>query len=408
MKLKPRPRYLDLLLAAQGNGMIKVVTGMRRCGKSTLLELFAQHLLETGTPTDHILQYKLESYEFAGYSADQLHNSILERMPKAGHWYLLIDEVQLIDGWERVINAIRVDHDADIIVTGSNAHLLSGQLATLLSGRAMAIRMYPLSFREFMDYTGITDRTEAFERYIRYGGLPPVVDQGANQALASTVLSGIYDTVLVRDVATHLQIRNPMALNDVARYLASTSGSPVSITNIENRLKSAHRPTSSLTIERYIQGLLDAYLFHRAQRRDLRGGQILQGLSKYYPADPGIRNMLLGFSDSDYGFALENLVHNELLAAGFHVTVGRTDRTEIDFIAERIQPDMSKRTLYVQVSASLMDTATREREMKPFRSLPAQEGERIIITLDTIGLGRTEEGVDVVNALDWLTTQAYR
>lgn len=408
MKLKPRPRYLDLLLAAQGNGMIKVVTGMRRCGKSTLLELFAQHLLETGTPPDHILQYKLESYEFAGYSADQLHNSIQERMPQAGHWYLLIDEVQLIDGWERVINAIRVDHDVDIIVTGSNAHLLSGQLATLLSGRAMAIRMYPLSFREFMDYTGITDRTEAFERYIRYGGLPPVVDQGANQALASTVLSGIYDTVLVRDVATHLQIRNPMALNDVARYLASTSGSPVSITNIENRLKSAHRPTSNLTIERYIQGLLDAYLFHRAQRRDLRGGQILQGLSKYYPADPGIRNMLLGFSDSDYGFALENLVHNELQAAGFHVTVGRTDRTEIDFIAERIQPDMSKRTLYVQVSASLIDTATREREMKPFRSLPAQEGERIIITLDTIGLGRTEEGVDVVNALDWLTTQAYR
>ena len=293
MELKTRPLYLDQLLAAKDNGLIKVITGMRRCGKSSLLALLRQQLTESGIAPDHVIAINLESFQYSTYDSAHLYRHITDRMQAAGHYYLLLDEVQLINGWERSINALRIDKDVDIYLTGSNAHLLSSQLATLLSGRHMEIHIYPLSFNEFMQYTGQNDRYAAFERYTRYGGLPPVVDQGTNQTLASTVLSGIYDTILVRDIAQYLQIRNPMVFNDVARYLADTAGSPVSIAKIEHRLSSAHRPASNATIERYISALTQAFLFYRAQRINVKGGEYLQGLNKYYPADLGIRNMLL-------------------------------------------------------------------------------------------------------------------
>lgn len=280
MELKTRPLYLDQLLAAKDNGLIKVITGMRRCGKSSLLALLRQQLTESGIAPDHVIAINLESFQYSTYDSAHLYRHITDRMQAAGHYYLLLDEVQLINGWERSINALRIDKDVDIYLTGSNAHLLSSQLATLLSGRHMEIHIYPLSFNEFMQYTGQNDRYAAFERYTRYGGLPPVVDQGTNQTLASTVLSGIYDTILVRDIAQYLQIRNPMVFNDVARYLADTAGSPVSIAKIEHRLSSAHRPASNATIERYISALTQAFLFYRAQRINVKGGEYLQGLNK--------------------------------------------------------------------------------------------------------------------------------
>ena len=401
--LRPRPRYLQLLVQAQDNGMIKVITGMRHCGKSTLMELFKQHLANSGTAQTHIVHMNLESYEFADFTAQQLHEAITQRAPRTGHWYLLLDEIQLVDGWERVINGLRVDCDVDITITGSNAHLLSGELATLLSGRTVDINMYPLSYAEFLSYTGCQNEEQTFDRFVRYGGLPPVVDQGTNQPLAKTVLSGIYDTVLVRDVTRHIQVRDTTALNDISRYLASTAGSSVSVTNIEQRLKSAHRKTSGITVERYIQGLVNAYLFRRARRQELRGGELLQGLSKYYPADLGIRNMLLGFPTGDYGFALENLVHNELVGAGYEVRVGKADSYEIDFVAERIRGDMTRERLYVQVSASVMEPQTRERELRAFRKLTGESGRKLVVTLDRLGLGFVD-GVEIVNALDWLLT----
>lgn len=408
MELKTRPLYLDQLLAAKDNGLIKVITGMRRCGKSSLLALLRQQLTESGIAPDHVIAINLESFQYSTYDSAHLYRHITDRMQAAGHYYLLLDEVQLINGWERSINALRIDKDVDIYLTGSNAHLLSSQLATLLSGRHMEIHIYPLSFNEFMQYTGQNDRYAAFERYTRYGGLPPVVDQGTNQTLASTVLSGIYDTILVRDIAQYLQIRNPMVFNDVARYLADTAGSPVSIAKIEHRLSSAHRPASNATIERYISALTQAFLFYRAQRINVKGGEYLQGLNKYYPADLGIRNMLLGYPAGNFGFLLENAIYNELKIRGYDVQVGKIDNLEIDFVARRTHNDLTRERLFIQVSASIMDDTTRQRELEPLRRLvnissaESTSGQRMVLTLDKFGLGTTIDNVEIANAIDWL------
>ncbi|NEG90342.1 ATP-binding protein [Bifidobacterium aerophilum] len=404
MSLKARPLYLDRLLATRNNGLIKVITGMRRCGKSSLLALLKQHLAEQDSiPAERIVAINFESFAYNDFDETKLYRRIDDAIHGEETHYLLLDEIQLVRHWEKAVNALRVDRNVDIYLTGSNAHLLSSQLATLLSGRYIEINMFPLSFSEFLGYTGETDRTKAFERYTRYGGLPPVVDQGTHQELAHTVLSGIYDTVLVRDIAQYLQIRNPLVFNDVARYLADTSGSPVSVAKIEHRLKSGHRPTANETIERYISGLLDAFMFYRAQRINVKGGDYLQGLAKYYPADLGIKNMLLGYPAGDFGFLLENVVHNELKTRGYTVQVGKMDNLEIDFVATRVRDDLARERLFVQVSASLMDPATRNRELEPLRRLPdAEEGRRMVLTLDMLGLG-TAGGIDIVNALDWLT-----
>lgn len=346
MKLKPRPQYLSKLVAAQDNSLIKVITGMRRCGKSSLLTLFRQHLLQQGIAEDHIIMMNLESFQYSSFTFEDLHNAIADRMQQDDHYYLLLDEVQLVDKWERAVNALHTDADVDITITGSNAYLLSSQLATLLSGRYMEINVFPLSFAEFMAYADLTDENAAFERYTRYGGLPPVVNQGTDQNLAYTVLSGIYDTILVRDISQFLQVRNPLVFNDVARYLADTAGSPVSTSKIENRLRSAHRPASNETIERYISGLLNAFLFYNAQRINVKGGAYLQGLAKYYPADLGIRNMLLGYSIEDFGFLLENAVHNELKIRGYQIRVGKIGKAEIDFVATRKHADLTEEKLY--------------------------------------------------------------
>lgn len=402
IELKPRPMYLSTLLAARNNGLIKVVTGMRRCGKSSLLALLARQLISEGVAPDHVITVNLESFEYADFTPERLYRHITDRINGNGRHYVLLDEVQLVEGWEKAVNALRIDTDSDIYLTGSNAHLLSSQLSTLLSGRYVEISVFPLSFAEFLDYTSATDRNAAFTRYLRYGGLPPVVDQGTDQALASTVLSGIYNTVLVRDIAQHLQIRNPMVFNDVARYLADTAGSPVSVAKIEHRLRSAHRPAANETIERYISGLTDAFLFYRAQRVNVKGGDYLQGLNKYYPADLGIRNMLLGYPEGDLGPLLENAVHNELKVRGYDVQVGKMGDLEIDFVATRLRQDMTRERLFIQVSASILDPRTRAREFEPFSRLGDAAGRRMILTLDSFGLGESG-GVDVVNALDWLT-----
>lgn len=406
--LHDRPTYVAKLDAAKDNGFIKVITGMRRCGKSSLLALFAQHLKEAGVPPENIILINFESYEFESVRTYQdLHDLVASRLPEEGHAYLLLDEVQYVEGWERAVNALRVDEDVDIYLTGSNATLLSSQLATLLSGRSIQIDVHPLSFAEFLDFTSNEADEAAFERYMRFGGLPPVVEQDSAD-LASTVLSGIYDTVYVRDIAQHTQVRNQQVFDDIARYLADTAGSPISITNIENRLKSARRTTSGDTIERYIRALLDAYLFRRVDRLDIKGGRRLQGLSKYYPTDTGIRTMLCGFLPGDYGLLLENVVYNELVARGYTVHVGKSDGLEIDFVATGTGASLREESCYIQVKASLLDTKTRERELRSLARLPDSAGKRVVVTLDRMGLGEAPEapGVDIVNALDWLTGKA--
>lgn len=403
MELKPRPRYLDQFNALKGNGLIKVIVGMRRCGKSSLMQLFARSLEEQGVPPERIVQMNFESADcFDVVTYRDLVRRVQAETKSAGRHYLLFDEIQLVESWEKAINAFRVDLDADIYITGSNAYLLSSQLATLLSGRYVEIKVFPLSFSEFVEFVGAKDHEKVFERFLAFGGLPPVVEQGTDKALAQTVLSGIYNTVFVKDVAQHVQIRNATVFNDVACYLADTAGSRVSIANIENRLKSAHRKTASETIERYVQALVDAFLFYRVRRLDVKGGALLQGLEKYYPTDLGIKSMLLGFPEGDYGFALENAVCNELQTRGYLVRVGKTDALEIDFVAT--SPD---ETLYVQVSASIIDAHAKQREMAPFKAVKDMRARKLLLTLDRLGLGM-HEGVEIVNVIDWLLGRSER
>lgn len=402
MDLKPRPLYLDKLLAFKDTEFIKVLVGMRRCGKSFLLQLFSQHLVDEGVPCDRIIEMNFEAAEYLDVSdcaslLDRVEQRAAAAAPAEGRFYLMLDEVQLVTQWEKAVNALRVRGDFDIYLTGSNAYLLSSQLATLLSGRYVEVDVYPLSFRELAAFVDCDHPDEALlARYMAYGGLPPVVEQGEVQALAKTVLSGIYDTVFVKDVAQHIQVRNQPVFSDIARYLADTSGSRVSVSRIEKRLASAHRKTSGETIERYIQALVDSFLFYRAKRIDLKGGSILQGLEKYYASDLGIRNMLLGFPSGDYGHVLEGVVYNELVVRGYEVRVGKLDSIEVDFVATR-----EGKASYIQVSASLLDEATRKQEMEPLRRLPPGKGERLVVTLDRLGLG-DDGGIQVANAIDWL------
>lgn len=402
MDLKPRPLYLDKLLAFKDTEFIKVLVGMRRCGKSSLLQLFSQHLVDEGVPCDRIIEMNFEAAEYLDVSdyaslLDRVEQRAAAAAPAEGRFYLMLDEVQLVAQWEKAVNALRVRGDFDIYLTGSNAYLLSSQLATLLSGRYVEVDVYPLSFRELAAFVDCDHPDEALlARYMAYGGLPPVVEQGEVQALAKTVLSGIYDTVFVKDVAQHIQVRNQPVFSDIARYLADTSGSRVSVSRIEKRLASAHRKTSGETIERYIQALVDSFLFYRAKRIDLKGGSILQGLEKYYASDLGIRNMLLGFPSGDYGHVLEGVVYNELVVRGYEVRVGKLDSIEVDFVATR-----EGKASYIQVSASLLDEATRKQEMEPLRRLPPGKGERLVVTLDRLGLG-DDGGIQVANAIDWL------
>ncbi|WEV59135.1 ATP-binding protein [Bifidobacterium sp. ESL0728] len=401
LELKPRPDYLATLAKFLDNGAIKVISGMRRCGKSSLLIMLARYLREKGVPQSNIVMANFESSEFFDVTDYRSLTAWLhKRMKDPGHYYVLLDEVQLVDHWERAINALRVDADADVYLTGSNAYLLSSQLATLLSGRYEEINVYPLSFKEFMRYAGLSDSRLGLERYLRFGGLPPVVDQGDDRQLAETMLSGIYNTVVVKDVVQHVQIRNMAIFGDVARFLADTTGSSVAVTNIEHRLASAHRKTAGGTIERYVQGLVDAFLFSRARRYDLKGGTWLQGGEKYYPADSGIRDMLLDFPTGDLGFALENAVYNELRVRGFDVRIGKLGAIEVDFIATK-----GETKLALQVTATMLEDKTRQRELAPLRQLMPQavnEGlRRMVLTYDTVGLG-VVDGIKIVNAVDWL------
>ena len=404
MALKDRPRYLEKLVSLKDSEFIKVIVGMRRCGKSSLLELFAEYLLNNGVKKEHIIKMNFESAECIRLTDyEKLLNELLPRLENDSYNernYLLLDEIQLVQGWERAVNALRLKENVDIYLTGSNAYMLSSQIATLLSGRYVEIPVYPLSFREFVFYTESDAPNESLlRRFLMYGGLPPVVEQGENHNLAQTVLSGIYNTVFVKDIAQHVQIRNQSVFTDIASYLADTSGSSVSITNIENRLKSAQRKTANETIERYLQSLVDAFLFYRVKRLDLHGGAILQGLDKYYPADLGIRNMLLGFPSGNYGFALKNVVHNELRVRGYEIGIGKINSLEIDFVATK-----PGETLFIQVCASLLDDNTRVRELEPLLRLPNKKGRKLVITYDTIGTGVNDE-IEIINAIEWLMNE---
>lgn len=397
--MKPRDRYLEKLIAYKDKPFIKVITGVRRCGKSTLLALFREYLLtHQKISHDNILTMNFESHDYHAIDNHEKLYAHIASHSATGRMYVLLDEVQVVSQWEKAVNALAIDMDCDIYITGSNAFLLSSELSTLLSGRYVEIQMFPLSFKEyllFIEEDPLRDTKRQFTNYLAYGGLPAVTSLGSDRQLIQPFLSGILDTVLMKDIVMHNNIRDVPLLESIIRYLAEVSGNPVSVKKISDYLTSAGRKISSTTVDAYIGYLQKAFIIYKAERYDIKGKQYLSSLGKYYLVDVGLRNALLGYRNADYGRILENVVFLELLQRGYDVSVGKINSLEVDFIATK--PDSK---IYIQVSASILDENTRERELRPLQQID-DNYEKIVLTMDESFI-TDYQGIRTTNIIDFL------
>lgn len=401
-----RPQYLQQLIQNKDVDLVKIITGIRRCGKSSLMDLFHQYLIETDVPETHIIHMNLESLRYRDLT-DYLtfYDYISERIPSEGRTYLLFDELQAVEHWEKAIESFRLDYDVDIYITGSNAYLLSTEFSTLLSGRYVEIRMLPLSFKEFLDfYEFHTDMTieEKFQKYLQFGGMPILREYHFNEARSNQALEGIYSTVILRDILQRSNMTDQNLLQKIVRFLCSNIGSITSPNNIGNVLsseggleKGREKRIAGKTVSKYISLLENAYIFYSVERYDIKGKQLLKTLGKHYIIDLGFRNLLLGYRDADRGHILENIVFLELLRRDYRVYIGKISETEVDFIAER--PDDK---LYIQVTESMSSAQTRERELRPLQMIP-DNYEKIILSMDRSYI-QSYEGIKALNLIDWL------
>lgn len=431
-KLQKRDLYLNKMIAFQDTEPVKVVTGIRRCGKSSLLKLMTLHLKESGITEDQILEMNFESHAFKSMTNDDFYEYVKQHIVPDKRMYLFFDEVQRIPNWEDTVNSLRVDFNCDIYVTGSNAYMLSSEYSTYLSGRCVEIKMLPLSFSEFLSFYGFEIREtksalggtrkqafdqnddpyeirEIFDAYMRFGGMPGIADVGLDQEKALVLLEGIYSTVIVRDILEREKrrgqknITDPILLKKIVLFLADNIGSNISVSSIGNILvneglleddKRKGTP-SAHTVQAYINALLESYFFYEIKRFDIKGKAFLRTLGKYYIVDIGLRNYLLGFRDRDSGHALENIVYFELLRRGYDVSIGKVDQSEVDFIATKADDK-----LYVQVTESMTGEDVRKRELAPLQKIN-DNYEKIVLSMNP-GMDSSYEGIKSINLIDWL------
>lgn len=403
--MKNRDLYLNQLINFRDKPLIKVITGMRRCGKSTLLRLFEEYLLNSKVHADHIIRMNFEALEFdeiTNYKA--LYSYIKTKMNNNNEkFYLLLDEVQQVESWEKAVNSFLVDSNVDIYITGSNAYLLSSELSTLLSGRYVEIKMQPLSFKEYLDfndYDSSNDILALFKDYLQYGGLPNVVELKDHPDTISSFLTGIYSTVIMKDVVQRNNVRDTALLESLLKYIAANIGNIVSTKKISDYLTSSGRKTTSETIDNYLKMLENAFIIYRANRYDLKGKLFLKTFEKYYIVDTGIRNQLAGLRNTDYGHVLENIIYFELLRRGFDVSIGKVGTLEIDFVATK-----SDKKIYYQVSATIMNQETRSRELRPLQAI-ADNYEKVILTMDN-SIYNDFDGIKAINIVDFLLSYKY-
>ena len=430
--LKKRELYLQQLKAFQDTEMIKVITGIRRCGKSSLMKLMADELRRSGKADKQIIEINFESMRFSEMTVKEFYDYIADRIVPEKRMYFFFDEVQRIVGWENAVNSFRVDFDCDIYITGSNAHLLSSELSTYLAGRYVEIKVLPLSFREFLDFHGyrveeyqslagktkrrikdasgeIFDPKELYEAYAKFGGMPMLADVGLEQDKVTAALDGVYSAVVVRDILEREKrkgqrtITDSLLLRKLMMFLADNIGSTVSATSIGNTLvseglledgKRKAKPATH-TIQAYIEALRESFIFYEIKRFDIKGREYLKTLGKYYIVDIGLRNYLLGYRDGDTGHILENIIYFELLRRGYDVAIGKIDSKEVDFIATKT--DEKK---YIQVTESMAAPETRERELAPLEKI-ADNYEKIVIAMDP-GLIQDQAGIKIMSAIDFL------
>ena len=434
-ELKKRDLYLNKIIAFQDTEPVKVVTGIRRCGKSSLLKLMTLHLKETGITDDQILEMNFESYAYKNMTSDSFYEYVKQHIVPNKRMYFFFDEVQRVPDWEDAVNSFRVDFNCDIYVTGSNAYMLSSEYATYLSGRCIEIKMLPLSFSEFITFHDFEIREtksalggtrkqvfdkmgehyelrEIFDAYMRFGGMPGIADVGLDQEKALVLLDGIYSTVIMRDILERenrrgqKRVTDPVLLKKIIMFLADNIGSNISISSIGNTLVNEgllengnRKGTPSVhTVQAYVNALLESYFFYDIKRFDIKGKELLRTLGKYYIVDIGLRNYLLGFRDRDNGHAIENVVYFELLRRGYDVSIGKIDNLEVDFIATKADAK-----LYVQVTESMTSEDVRKRELAPLQKIN-DNYEKFVLSLNT-GMDSSYEGIKSINLLDWLISE---
>jgi len=395
-KLIERKAYLGQLVMWREEEMIKVVTGVRRCGKSTLFDLYIERLKADGITDEQIVFVNLEDEDYSELlDHKKLHEYVKARILKTKWTYVFIDEIQNCKEYEKTISSLYLRKNVDIYITGSNAYMLSGELATKLTARYIEIDMLPLSFAEYGEAVKTSDKRERFNQYMNMGAFPYAARFVDNSLAHSQYLEGIYNTVLVKDVMTREGLNDITLLKSIAGFLASNVGSPVSAKKIADTLTSAGRPTGSATVDTYLSALADAYLFYKVNRYDIKGKMHLKSESKYYICDTGLRNMILGTTNKDIGHQIENIVYLELLRRGYTVNIGKSGRgTEVDFVAVR-----DKKTEYYQVSASVLDESTLERELSPFKQIKDNYPKYLITLDDFTG---DHDGIQQVNLIAWL------
>lgn len=431
-KLKKRDLYLNKIIAFQDTEPVKVVTGIRRCGKSSLLKLMVCHLKEEGIFDEQILEMNFESYAFKNMDSDSLYEYVRQHIVPDKRMYLFFDEVQRVPDWEDAVNSFRVDFNCDIYVTGSNAYMLSSEYATYLSGRCVEIKMLPLSFSEFItfhDFEIIETKSalggirrqvlnrngeqyelrEMFDAYMRFGGMPGIADVGLDQEKALMLLEGIYSTVIMRDILERENLRgqkkitDPVLLKKIVMFLADNIGSNISVSSIgnilvnEGLLEDGRKKgvPSAHTVQTYVNALMDAYFFYDIKRFDIKGKEFLRTLGKYYIVDMGLRNYLLGFRNRDSGHALENIVYFELIRRGYDVSIGKVDNLEVDFIATKADDK-----IYIQVTETMEGEDVRKRELAPLQKIN-DNYEKIVLSMNK-GMDSSYDGIKSIDLIDWL------
>lgn len=405
-KLINRPEYLNQLIQNRDVDLIKIVTGIRRCGKSSLLDLYHQYLSDAGVADANIIHMNLESLRYRTLS-DYLafYDYVSERIPAGEKTYLIFDELQAVEHWEKAIESFRLDFDVDIYITGSNAYLLSTEFSTLLSGRYVEIRMLPLSFKEFLtfyEFEPSVTAEEQFQKYLQFGGMPILREYRFNEARSIQALEGIYSTIVLRDILQRNNQASQGTLQRIILFLCSNIGSITSPNSIGNVLsnegaiqKGKGKNIAGKTVERYISMLHSAFIFYPVGRYDVKGKQLLKTLGKNYIIDMGFRNMLLGYRDADRGHILENIVFLELIRRDYRVCIGKVGETEVDFVAEKPNDK-----IYIQVTESMLSTETRERELRPLRMIP-DNYEKIVLSMDRNFIN-SYDGIKSLYLIDWL------
>ncbi|AZI16052.1 ATP-binding protein [Bifidobacterium breve] len=399
-----RDKLTDTLRSHRNTPEIKVLTGVRRCGKSTLLEHYAQSLLDDGVPASNIFTRRFDSFDTPiGYSATDLHADLMQATQESrpGPFYVFLDEIQDVPGWEEVVRRLHSRDDTDVYTTGSNARLLSGELATHLTGRYITIPVYPLSFDEYQRHHRAQETTDStdqlFSKYMMFGGMPGLFVTGQpDQDKATEILTSIYESIVMKDVAGRYGIRDIATLEKLSRYLFSTSGNLFSVNKVANTLASAGANASYATVDNQISALERSFIVYSAQQERMRGKELLRPQRKFYPVDNGFRNLATGFNGSDRGAQLEGIVFMELQRRGYDVTIGSLPDGEIDFIAKRGNDKQ-----YIQVTLNMTEEQTRERELAPLRRL-GDAFPRTVLTLDWHSEGMTDEGIHITNVMDWL------